>query len=144
MRAAAFVHYPQAIPQGEINGEFMTVMDVLPTFLEIADATHPGSGSYRGRQVSGDIRGRSFWPYLTGRADTVHLPVDSAGWTSGAGGALIRGGFKVINIAPPGETGLTPWRLYNIEVDPGERRDLAVELPDLTAELVAEWESDWR
>ena len=144
LRAAAFVYYPRAVPQGMVDGAFMTVMDILPTFLEIAGTSHPGAGEYRGRQISGDIRGRSLWPYLTGRAASVHLPSDSAGWTRGEGGALIRGGFKVINIAPPGETGVTPWRLYSLDVDPGERRDLAAELPDLTAELVAEWESDWR
>ena len=146
LRAVAFVYYPQAVPQGEIDGEFITVMDVLPTFLEIAGTAHPGAGEYRGRQISGGIRGRSFWPYLTGRADAVHGRSDSAGWTgaNAGGGALIRGGFKVINIAPPGETGLTPWRLYDLDADPGERRNLAAQLPDLTAELVAEWESDWR
>ena len=40
--------------------------------------------------------------------------------------------------------GATPWQLYNIATDPGEKNDLAEQQPDLTAELVAEWETNWR
>ena len=36
------------------------------------------------------------------------------------------------------------WELYNIREDPGETRDLAAQHPDLLAELVQEWETDWR
>ncbi len=40
--------------------------------------------------------------------------------------------------------GTTPWQLYDLGTDPGETRDLATENPELTAELVAEWEANWR
>ena len=142
LRAAAFVHYPAAVVEGTVIGTFMTMMDVLPTFLEIAGAEHPGPGAYRGRQING-IKGRSFWPHLTGASDSVHLPTDTAGWSQGDGGALIRGDYKVINTAPGG-MGTTAWRLYDLAADPGERNDLAGQEPALTAELVSEWETDWR
>ena len=142
LRAAAFVHYPAAVAGSTVIGTFMTMMDVLPTFLEIAGTEHPGPGAYRGRQING-IKGRSFWPHLTGASDTVHLPTDTAGWSQGDGGALIRGDYKVINTAPGG-MGTTGWRLYDLDADPGERNDLAGQEPALTAELVSEWETDWR
>ena len=93
-----------------------------------------------------DIVGRSAWPHLTGRAATVHLPSDAAGWASGMGGsgALIRGNHKIINQAPPGGEGTTPWRLYELSVDPGEHHDLAAEHTDLVAEMVEELETNWR
>ena len=53
MRAAAFVHYPAAIPGGGVNGAFMTIMDVLPTFLDIAGTEHPGASIYKGREIRG-------------------------------------------------------------------------------------------
>ena len=40
--------------------------------------------------------------------------------------------------------GTTAWRLYDLAADPGERNDLAGQEPALTAELVSEWETDWR
>ena len=44
----------------------------------------------------------------------------------------------------PGGQGITPWRLYDLAVDPGEHHDLALEHPDLVAEMVEEWETNWR
>ena len=44
----------------------------------------------------------------------------------------------------PGGTESTPWRLYDLANDPGETRDLAAESPELVAELVREWEANWR
>lgn len=57
---------------------------------------------------------------------------------------MIRGGDKIINTPPPDVDGTTLWRLYNLEDDPGEQRDLADAHADLVAELVAEWEANWR
>jgi arylsulfatase A-like enzyme len=145
LRAAAFVHYPAAISGGEVNHSFMTIMDVLPTFLEIAGTAHPGAGPYKdGREVNA-IEGQSFWPHLTGEASMVHTPDDAAGWSAAGGqGALIRGDYKLINDRMPSGSGVTVWRLYNIAEDPGETRDLAALYSGLTAELVEEWEENWR
>ena len=60
----------------------MTIMDILPTFLDIAGTEHPGASEYEGREIS-DIVGRSVWPHLTGASATVHLPGDTAGWRGG-------------------------------------------------------------
>ncbi len=143
LRAAAFVRYPAAVEAGEVGDAFISMMDFLPTFLEIAGTQHPGASTFRGREIH-DIRGRSAWQYVTGQADTVHLDTDVAGWDSGGGGALIRGEYKVINTTPPGQGGTTDWRLYNLVDDPGEHFNLAAEHTELVAELVEEWETNWR
>ena len=145
LRAAAFVYYPAAVPAGGVSSEFMTFMDILPTFLEIAGTEHPGAGPYRDGRTINDIVGRSAWPHLTGNASTVHPPSDAAGWVGmGGTGALIRGNHKIINQAPPGAGGTTPWRIYDLSTDPGEHHDLTAEHPDLVAEMVEEWETNWR
>ena len=144
LRAAAFVYYPAAVEAGGVSDAFVTMMDILPTFMEIAGTEHPGAGVYRdGREVK-NIVGRSAWPHLTGQAASVHPQTDTAGWTGGDGGALIRGDYKIINRPPPGSMGTSPWQLYDLSADPGERRDLAAQNPDLVAELVAEWLANWR
>ena len=142
LRATAFIHYPALVPAGAINGTFMTVMDVLPTFLEIAGTEHPGASTYKGREINGII-GRSFWPHLTGESETVDLPTDVAGWEREGFGAQIRGDYKLLSEPREDETDVISWELYNIREDPGETRDLAARHPDLVAELVQEWETNW-
>ena len=144
LRAAAFVYYPAAVAAGGVSNALMSMMDMLPTFLEMAGTEHPGAGPYRDDRQIIDILGRSAWPHLTGQAATVHAPTDAVGWSGGRGGALIRGDYKLINAPAPGGMGLTPWRLYDLSSDPGETHDLAADYPALVAELVQEWESDWR
>ena len=43
-----------------------------------------------------------------------------------------------------GSPGTSPWQLYDLSTDPGERRDLATQNPDLVTELVEEWGTNWR
>jgi len=122
-------------------------MDIMPTFLEISGIEHPGATNYKGRQIN-PIIGRSFWPHLTGRSETVHLPTDTAGWAQNDIGALIKGDYKIINEPFHQETSdentENSWRLYNINNDPGERNNLAQQEPELVLELIEEWETNWR
>ncbi len=133
------------ISEPSIDGTFVTVMDILPTFLEIAGAEHPGEGLYRGRDTM-PILGKSFWPYLSGESAAVHDSSDTAGWSTGATGAIIRGNYKAINEGPAGMgmSAAAPWRLYDLSIDPGEIDDISADHPELTAELVTEWATNWR
>ena len=91
-----------------------------------------------------DRRPPSYEAAVTGVTEIVHSQRDAARWPSGDGGALIRGDYKIINRPPPDSTGSTPWRLYDLSIDPGEKNDIAAEHPGLVAELVAELEANWR
>ncbi len=145
LRAAAFVRFPESIPSGGVSHEFVTVMDILPTFLEIAGTTHPGAGDYHGRRING-IRGRSMWSHRIGESATVHAATDTAGWTLREAGVLVRGSHKAINEPAPDSEGVTrtPWRLYDLADDPGEHRDIAEQFPGIVDELVEEWETNWQ
>ena len=83
--AAAFVYYPAAVPGGGTSDAFLTVMDILPTFLEIAGTEHPGAGPFRDRRINA-IVGRSAWPLFSGESTAVHPPTKIAGWTQGNAG----------------------------------------------------------
>lgn len=150
IRAAAFVHYPDQIEEGTINNTFATVMDLLPTFLDVANTSHPGT-MYKGRRVQ-SVLGRSVWPNLTGESATVHGDDSSAGWTGGGAsfdgplGAIIKGRYKLTNQPSPVPRGAaaTEWQLYDLEADPGETRNLAPTNPEIVDALLQEWQENWR
>jgi arylsulfatase len=143
LRAAGFAYYPTQVEAGGISHAYMTMMDFLPTFMEIAETKHPGAGTFRGREING-ILGQSAWAHLTGQAESVHDDSYSVGWSRGGGGALIRGDYKVINTSLPGQQGATDWRLYDLVDDPGEHNNIAANHPEMIAEMVEEWETNWR
>ena len=150
LRAAAFIRYPGLAGTGGTNSTLVSAMDLLPTFLEIAGREHPGASVFNGREIR-DIRGESIWNELkTGTAsDRSDYEI---GFIRGAGGALIRGQYKVINQPPPdpatdsstGVGGMTEWRLYDIVSDPSETRDLAAVHPALVDSMVDAWTLGWR
>ncbi|MCZ6665393.1 MAG: sulfatase-like hydrolase/transferase, partial [Gammaproteobacteria bacterium] len=146
IRTPAFVRYPATIAERSINNTFVTVMDILPSLLDIAGTTHPGAVEFNGREVQA-IVGRSFWPHFAGDAPTVHGEDHAAGWNAGSVGALIRGNYKLTNHPPPGVSAASAeltWRLYDIAADAGETEDIASEHPDLVSSLIKTWERDWQ
>ena len=52
---------------GQISNKFMTILDLAPTFLELAETTHPGT-QYKGRDIHSHI-GKSTVSFLRGTAD---------------------------------------------------------------------------
>ncbi|CAF4794790.1 unnamed protein product, partial [Rotaria sp. Silwood2] len=50
IRCPAIVHYPKLRTSLKISDEFTTVMDILPTVLEVANIPHPGT-TFRQRAV---------------------------------------------------------------------------------------------
>ena len=143
LRAAAFIRGPGIRDTGGVEHTFVSTLDILPTFLDIAGVEHPGAGDFLGRQIR-DIRGQSFWPRLTGDVAADDRSAYEIGWSAGESGALVRGRYKIINHPLPGSTAVTPWRLYDIEADPSEMRDLAGDMPGVVEALADRWESDWK
>ena len=127
---------------GSITDAFSTVMDLAPTFLELAGVQHPTTRNalFKGRQVV-PMRGASLVPLLSGSAPTVH-PVDHVtGWELCGRGAIRSGPWKAVFLPPPKGTGA--WQLYNLVKDPGETEDLAEKSEEgktKLEELLAHWE----
>jgi arylsulfatase len=146
IRAAAFVHYPAAQQEAEINHTFFSVLDILPTFLELAGTSHPGEVHYNGRNIQ-PIAGRSFWRHVTGDSPTVHGDDNAVGWARREVGAIIKGRYKLTNQTRPGTAPAnadSPWRLYDLESDPLETDDISGTHPDIVASLLREWQENWR
>ncbi len=136
IRVPAFAVWPGVVPAGTRSDAFGTVMDLLPTFLELAGTSPPGT-TYRGEPVA-PPRGASLLPLLRGDADAVHGPDYWVGWELYGHRAVRRGDWKIVWDPREGES--AAWKLFNIAEDPGEQHDLAGAEPAVLRELEALWE----
>ena len=129
-----------------VDDQYLRVMDIAPTLLELAGAKLP-AGTYRGRDVVA-MEGRSFAGLLHGDHEPVYTPDEPIGSELHGHRALRRGQYKLVWEQPPGNTwwgypipgSWYRWQLYDLDTDPGEANDLSADNPELVAELTALWE----
>ena len=119
---------------GVVN-EFTTVMDILPTILDLAKVPHPGN-EYKGRKVVLP-KGKSWVPYLQDKTDHVHDENTVVGWELFGQQAIRRGPYKAVYIPKP--FGPEKWQLFDVRNDKGETKDLSKEKPEILAELLDHW-----
>ena len=132
----AFIHHRDVATPGGIERTYLTFMDILPTLLEVAGQPPPGT-TFEGRDVL-PVRGRSFWDLVTGRGSPARDTGEPVPWMTMTTTALVRWPMKVVAEGNPLE-GQPRWQLYDLEADPGERQDLAGELPETVSELSGLW-----
>jgi arylsulfatase A-like enzyme len=139
IRVVAFAHYAAlgATARRGVGHAFATVMDVVPTVLELAGVEHPGT-HWRGREIAA-VKGRSLLPYLRSEADAVHDDTHVTGWELFGRRAVRQGDWKAVFIPAPAGPGV--WQLYDLARDPGETRDLAAAEPARLQTLLAHWET---
>jgi arylsulfatase len=129
-RVVAFLHGP-SVRRG-ISTDFLSVMDVLPTFLDLARVRAP-AGRFMGRAVQ-PLRGLSWARWLEGKSVRVYNPDTPVGAELLGERALRQGDWKLL------DRGDGRWRLFDIARDPGETEDLASREPEKTAALIAAWQ----
>ena len=135
LRVPFIVSGPGVEHRGSISHELLTVRDVAPTLLEIA-GTHYPQGIYEGRKVLPQT-GVSFVAQLANKQSVIHKDDDVFGWELFKRRGLRKGEWKMLWVEPP--FGTDGWQLYNLDVDPGETKDLAQEKPEKLAQLIADW-----
>ena len=105
---------------------FAWATDIAATILSMAGAASPGS-RYGGRPVL-PITGKDLMPLIDGRKKRVYGEEESIGYELTGHAALFQGDYKLVrNLAPLGDG---EWRLFDIVSDPGETKDLKLQLPD--------------
>ncbi|MCD1630310.1 arylsulfatase [Marinobacter shengliensis] len=128
----AILSLPGKDANGEINHEFFHVMDIMPTFLELAGIDVPTS-PYKGREVF-EVQGISMVPGLNGNAPENRV----VGWELYGRSTVRMGDWKIRLMEPPYGPG--EWQLFNLAVDPTETTDLASKEPEKLKQLLAEWD----
>jgi arylsulfatase len=114
---------------------FITVMDLAPTFFEIAGIKYPDV--YNNRKVNAML-GESCLSFISGTSNTVHNPDYVFGLEHDGQCMLIKGSWKITNISQPFNE--TAFALYNLTEDQGETNDLSKSNPDKFKEMMKEWE----
>jgi arylsulfatase len=132
----AFVHYPRRVASGTSSNAYGSVMDLLPTFLALAGAQHPGA-TYKGKPVM-QPQGRSLLPMLYGQAKAVHPAEELHGWELFGYRSVRQGDWKLVwdQALPPAQR---RWQLFNIASDFEEQHDLSAANPDAVANLQKGW-----
>ena len=118
-----------------INHSFLTLLDLAPTFYELARTTYPEK--WNGKAVK-PLRGASLLPILGGEKKKIHDENYVFGLEH-AGDAMIRkGDWKIVNVKSPFE--LKNFELYNLSEDLAEQKDLKEVYPEKYQEMLQEWE----
>jgi hypothetical protein len=76
-------------------------------------------------------------PVLTGQADRVYPKDTPLGYELSGNAALFRGDLKLVRNMPP--IGDNQWHLFDLRTDPGETRDLRAALPQVFAQMQADY-----
>ncbi len=121
------------IKSNKIHHGFASVMDLAPTFYELAEVSYPAT--FKGKEVY-PLKGNSLMPFATGATDEIHNS-DYVFGLEHYGNAMIRkGDWKITNIPP---FKIENFKLYNIANDVAEIYDLKDAEPEKYAELLEEW-----
>ncbi len=133
MLTPLIIHWPAGlgVEAGSITRQRGHIIDILPTFLEIAGVRYPTD--YQGHPINpGD--GISLLPVLRGEPHDGH---DTLFFEHANHKAVISGDWKANQLAHTDR-----WRLYHLANDRTETTDLADRYPSVLAELKQRWQ-DW-
>ncbi|MEJ2534412.1 MAG: arylsulfatase [Gammaproteobacteria bacterium] len=134
--APMIVSGPGVAGPGRTTRAYVTVMDLAPTFLELAGAAYPVTDGIE------PMLGASIEPLLAGAVERVHGD-DYVTVLSHRGRALLRQGrWKLVNENGPFDE--SDFALYDLEADPGETVNLAEAEPEVFETLLERWREERR
>ncbi|MEJ7826647.1 MAG: arylsulfatase [Segetibacter sp.] len=136
------IHSPMIVKipfQQQGNGiitAFTTIMDLAPTFLELAGGTYPSF--YQGKQIT-PAKGASLLSLLNKKTNNVHNEDYVMGWELFGRCAVRKGKWKITKIEPP--FGKGDFELFDLEKDPTESHDLSGQYPNKYLEMLRHWKA---
>ena len=127
MREPCLVWWPGHVPAGTVCDELCITMDLLPTFARLADAKLPGSR----------LDGRDIWDLMRGAAN-AKTPHEAFYYYRGRNLEAVRSGRWKLHLSRRTRKGkVVPAKLFDIQEDIAEKRDLAAAQPEQVKRLLA-------
>lgn len=125
-------HWPGVIKPGEFTDQPAHIIDVMPTFIELAGAEYPDE--LDGRKIK-PLAGKSLVPIFKGKKRKPH---DAIYWQYSQSYAIRKGKWKLVKFGKKAD-----WELYDFSNDRTETNDLAAKYPDKVADMKQDWEKWW-
>jgi arylsulfatase A-like enzyme len=123
--------FPKQIKAGTIVKGTGHLIDLAPTFYDLAKASYPATSN--GIKTN-PLPGKSLLPVLTGKADEVDRGGEPIFWERAGNRAVRKGKWKIVSTYPAYK-----WELYDLETDRGETTDIAASRTDIVNELSADY-----
>lgn len=121
--------------RGRVSRGAASILDVVPTVLDIAGISRPNTRQPGGRVF--EPEGRSLRSDLAGRDRRPHADEPVFSLELDGLRATIKGRWKAVLVPAPRGSG--QWELYDLARDPGETTDLAARFPRRLDGLVRDW-----
>src|SRR5690606_40259627 len=122
--------FPKKITGGSIATGTGHLIDLAPTFYQLAGAKYPTTYNHI---KPNPLPGKSLLPVLYGESDKVDRQ-EPLFWERAGNRAVRKGKWKIVSIYPS-----TTWELYDLEKDRGETEDLAALYPEIVRDLAWEY-----
>ena len=137
VRCPSIISYPKWNHNaGIINNDILSIMDIAPTFLELANVKHP-KDKYNGRNIY-PLDGVSIVSWLQGTKEGVHDLDKAHCWELYGRRGVRKGKWKAEWQDRP--YGDNKWELYDLSQDISEQHNLAKKYHDKLQELVNDWD----
>lgn len=128
LRVPMLITGPGVIGQGFVDAR-SHVTDLAPTLLDAAHVPFNPS----------EFSGRSLVPILSAEALEVYEESDAVAFEVSGAAALYKGKWKITKTPEPFGDGA--WHLFDIELDPSETTDVAVDHPEVFRELLDDYQA---
>jgi len=108
------------------------VMDLAPTLIQLAEAKYPNS--LNGKPVK-QPRGKSMVPFLAKKSSSIYKADEALGWEYNDRKSIRIGNHKASWSDKP--FGSENWQVFDLNIDPGETRDISAKKPELKEKLIS-------
>jgi len=133
--APMIISGPMIERTNQIHHGFATVMDLAPTFIELAKTSYPKRQN--GHKLY-PMKGFSMLPFIKGEVEYIHTSEHVFGLEHSGYTMLRKGFWKITNTSYPFSE--DNFELFDLSKDLSERDDLKEAFPEKYQELLREWD----
>lgn len=128
--------YPELIEAGRISSQPCHIIDIMPTFIDLADGRYPQE--YKGKEIT-PMEGISLLPLFKGKTLKRKNPLF---WEHEGNRAIRDGDWKLVSAYDNAAKKFKEWELYNLKNDRSELEDLSSKFPELKERMIPKF-NEW-
>lgn len=134
MNVPLIISGPGVEGSDQINDSFLTLLDLAPTFYDLAGADYPAE--WNGKPIK-PLLGKSLLPLFSDSTMVIHDSTYVFGLEHAGDAMLRKGDWKILNLTRPFDT--QNFELFDLSKDLAEQNDLQEEFPEKYQEMLEEW-----